>query len=174
MKTDIFPTNSKKMLHFAPELCLEKKFRKLLGNRYITADLYDPAADLTMDITDIQLSDDSFDIVYCSHVLEHISDDIKAMQEIRRILKTNGCAIIAVPIKGTKTIEDKLVTDPKQREILYGQENHVRYYGLDIVNKLKESGFHVDAIYPNSFLKNDEIEKYSIKNDEILFYCTPS
>ena len=102
----------------------------------------------------------SVSILFIAAILEHISDDIKAMQEMRRVLTTDGCAIIAVPIKGANTIEDKLVTDPKQREILYGQENHVRYYGLDIVNKLKESGFHVDAIYPISFLKNDEIEKY--------------
>jgi len=85
-KMDFFSNQSKKMLHIAPEPCLEVLFKKTIGE-YVSADLYNPNAMVKMDIMDIQYENETFDIIYCSHVLEHVSDDRKAMREFFRVLK---------------------------------------------------------------------------------------
>ncbi len=144
--TDLFDRRSKQMLHVAPEKCFEARFREMIGEGYLTADLLDPAVMVRMDITDIQYPDQSFDVIYCSHVLEHVPDDIKAMREFQRVLKSDGWAILQVPITSEKTIEDPDIADPAQRLALFGQEDHVRRYGPDYVDRLREAGFKVDVI----------------------------
>ena len=124
--TDLFDGRPKKVLHIAPESCLESGLRSRLGQNYITADLFNPKAMVRMDITDIQYPDGYFDVVYCSHVLEHVPDDKKAMREFRRVLKQNGWAILLVPITADKTFEDPSVVDPAERVKLFGQHDHVR------------------------------------------------
>jgi ubiquinone/menaquinone biosynthesis C-methylase UbiE len=78
------------MLHVAPEEALEDKFIQSDNIDYRTGDLYNPRAMEKMDITNIYYPDKSFDVIYCSHVLEHVPDDIKAMSEFNRVLKSNG------------------------------------------------------------------------------------
>ena len=102
--TALFDGTPKKMLCFALESCIEHNFRKVSGLDYVTADLYDPKAMVKMDITNIEYPDESFDLVYCSHVLEHIEDDHKAMSELYRVLKKGGQAIILVPIMVEKNL----------------------------------------------------------------------
>jgi SAM-dependent methyltransferase len=144
--TEFFSTSHLRMLHFAPEICLERRFRQVMGKRYVTADLLDPKVDVRADITNLQFPDASFDAIYCSHVLEHVPDDHAAMQELFRVLDKNGLAIIMVPLRGATTEEDLTITDPEERTRRYGQADHVRYYGMDIVGRLEDVGFEVQSI----------------------------
>jgi len=142
-KTDIFDGKPKTMLHVAPESCFESKFKKRIKGDYLTADLTSPSAMVKMDITDIQYPDQSFDVIYCSHVLEHVPDDKKAIREFFRVLKKDGWAILLVPITSEKTFEDLSIVDPKEQFKAFGQEGHVRAYGPDYVDRLTDAGFTV-------------------------------
>jgi len=172
-KTDFFSNHSKKMLHIAPEPCLEALFKKAIGE-YITADLYNPNVMVKMDITDIQYENESFDIIYCSHVLEHVSDDHKAMREFFRVLKKDGWAILNVPIIRDKTYEDPSITEPEEREKIFGQHDHVRAYGLDYADRLCEAGFSVAIIYAKDLLNESDMEKMGLSNGSAgeIFFCT--
>lgn len=162
-KTDIFLTeNGKKMLHVAPERCLEARFRQALGKGYLTADLFADGVDVKMDICEINYPDNSFDVIYCSHVLEHVPDDRKAMREFQRVLNLKGWAILLVPITVQKTIEDASVSDPNERLRLFGQEDHIRRYGADYQDRLNEAGFEVECILPKNFISPKEIELMAI------------
>ena len=171
-ETDFTTAPPKKALHIAPESIFERKLRPLIGEGYVTADLLDPKADLKMDITDIQFPDKSFDFIYCSHVLEHVPDDRKAMREFCRVLSDDGVAILIVPIYPEKTIEDPSIEDPKERLRLFGQEDHVRKYGPDFEDRLKEAGFKTQAISKKDFLSPEEIKTVGLSYwDGRIFVC---
>jgi ubiquinone/menaquinone biosynthesis C-methylase UbiE len=163
------------MLHFAAEACFESRFRSIIGAGYMTADLMRPA-DMKIDITDIQLPENSFDIVYCSHVLEHVPDDRRAMREICRVLKPNGWAILMVPITAEKTVEDPSITDPHERLRLFGQDDHVRAYGPDFVERLEEAGFDVTVTRADDFLSSEEIDRIGVRDAMTgeVYLCTKS
>ena len=114
-RTDLLTNPPKKALHIAPEQSLERKLRPLFGDGYLTADLLEPNVDMKMDIMDIPFPDGTFDFIYCSHVLEHVPDDRKAMREFYRLLTPNGIAVLPVPIAVEVTDEDPSITDPKER-----------------------------------------------------------
>ena len=150
-KTDLLERRRRKMLHIAPERQISRLLRRLKHVDYLSADLSDYAM-VTMDITDIQYADNSFDIIYCSHVLEHVPQDTVALAELHRVLKPGGWAILQVPIEGyfdlpviETTLEDPTVTEPQQREQLYGQYDHVRRYGRDYKDRLIAAGFSVNV-----------------------------
>jgi predicted SAM-dependent methyltransferase len=175
-KTDLLSDTSyklgrKKFLDIAPERCIEARLRRTLGAGYITADLYADNVDVKMDITDIHYPDESFDAIYCSHVLEHVSDDRKAMREFRRVLKIGGWAVIMVPIIVENSMEDPAVTDPQERLRLYGQEDHVRAYGPDFKERLESAGFTVEIVTPSDILTKKEMEKMQVVSGggELLF-----
>jgi SAM-dependent methyltransferase len=115
------------ILHFAPEACAELIVRDC--KTYKSADLYQKGVDLKTDITAINQPDESYDVVICSNVLEHIPDDAKALREIRRVLKPGGTTILMVPICDgcDHTYEDPNITDPKDQVLHFGQWDHVRY-----------------------------------------------
>ena len=144
--TDLFDGQSKKMLHVAPEPCFEKQLKRDLGRDYLTADLFNPRAMVTMDICNINYPDNSFDSIYCSHVLEHVADDKQAIREFFRVLKTNCWAILNVPIMSKATFEDPSIIDPEARLEAFGQSDHVRRYGLDYADRLRDAGFTVQVI----------------------------
>ena len=171
--TDLFDGKPKKVLHVAPELCFESRFRQRLGDSYITADLFNPRAMVSMDITDIQYPDESFDVIYCSHVLEHVHDDKKAMREFCRVLKKTGWAILLVPITSDVTFEDPTITDPQERLKAFGQEDHVRRYGPDYVSRLEEAGFNVQMTTIAELAHEQDIIKMGLTaaSGEIYF-CT--
>jgi SAM-dependent methyltransferase len=125
-----------KVLHFAPEEVFERALRASPNLDYITADLNGTAM-VRVDITAIPFEDNTFDVILCSHVLEHIPDDHKAMSELYRVLKPGGGAILLVPmdIDRATTFEDSSVVDPNERKRLFGQEDHVRIYGRDYRNR---------------------------------------
>jgi SAM-dependent methyltransferase len=149
---------NQKLLHVAPEACLRSKLQYYVGDGYLTADLFAKNVDVKMDITDIKFSDGHFDAIYCSHVLEHILDDRKAIREFYRVLKPGGWAILLVPIIAEKTFEDASIQTPEARLEAFGQEDHVRNYGPDYIERLLEVGFLVDTFSPIDISSAAEIE----------------
>ena len=173
-KTEFFQCRSgTRMLHIAPESCFEARFRQQIGPGYLTADLMEPA-DVRMDITDIQYPNDSFDIIYCSHVLEHVPDDRKAMREFHRVLKSDGWAVFMVPITIDQTVEDPSITDPRERLRSFGQHDQCARYGRDFVDRLKEAGFHVNVTAARDFLSDDEVVRIAVRNALTgeVFHCS--
>lgn len=144
-RTNLFSPVPKTMLHVAPESCLAERFQAHLGDGYLSADLCDDRAMVRMDVTDIHYPDESFDVVYCSHVLEHVDDDRRAIRELYRVLRPGGWAILLVPVTGEETFEDPEITDPRDRLEAFGQEDHVRRYGPDVVDRFREAGFTVQV-----------------------------
>jgi SAM-dependent methyltransferase len=111
--------------------------------------------------------------VYCSHVLEHVEDDRRAMAELFRILRPGGWAFLSVPIHGARTIEDPAIALPADRLRAFGQEDHVRIYGNDgaFERRLEHVGFNVRAEAYGATLSTDEQSRYGIDPAEYLFYC---
>jgi SAM-dependent methyltransferase len=172
-KTNLFDGTPKRMLHVAPEAAFEARFRALVGDGYLTADLDASAADVQMDICDIRYPDESFDIVYCSHVLEHVPDDRLAMREFRRVLKRDGWAVLDVPITATHTIEDPSITDPEERTRRFGQPDHVRSYGPDYPDRLREVGFHVDVRNVSDVVAEADVGRFGLARlQPQVFHCT--
>jgi len=164
-----FFTSEKKVLHMAPEQCFLKRFKKL-NHDYTTADLYSPIADVKADITNLPFENDSFDIIFCNHVLEHIPNDTKAMQELYRVLKKGGMGIFQIPqdINRATTFEDDSITDPKERARIFGQYDHVRIYGRDYFDKLKSIGFKVKQVDYTKDISAELVDKYRLMKGEIL------
>ena len=171
-ETDFF-TAPKRVLHFAPEQAFYKRFRKQKNLEYITTDLESPLADVKADICNLPFKDNEFDVILCNHVLEHIPDDTKAMQELFRILKKGGMAILQIPqdLSREKTFEDHSITDKKERAIIFGQYDHVRIYGRDYFEKLRSVGFEViEEDYTNK-IAPEFVEKYRLAKGEIIPVC---
>lgn len=160
-----------RVLHIAPERCFLKTFEKMWGKNYITADLNAKNVKMEMDITKVQIKDETFDFILCNHVLEHIEDDKRALSELFRLLKKGGKVVVTVPISGEKTFEDFKIKDPKERLKYFGQKDHVRKYGLDIVKKLAKVGFEVKIITPIDIMNKSGIKKYAINPKERVFFC---
>lgn len=158
----------KRILHFAPEKALSGFFKDGAGE-YVTADLfkdnadlYRDSVDLVLDISDMKnVAEGSFDLVIACDVLEHVSDDVSALQEIRRILSMQGWAILTVPQKDDQPTkyEDSNITTPAGRKQAFGQEDHLRIYGGDFGLFLETNGFNVKVVDNHSF--DDElVEKH--------------
>ncbi|WP_040278416.1 class I SAM-dependent methyltransferase [Psychroserpens damuponensis] len=163
-------TERKKVLHFAPEQCFLKRFRTLNHIEYTTTDLLSPIADVKADICNLPFEDNSYDIILCNHVLEHIPDDTKAMQELYRVMKPGGVGVFQIPqdLSRAETFEDDSITDQKERARIFGQYDHVRVYGRDYFDKLRSMGFKVDEVDYTSKLSEENIKKYCLAKGEIL------
>jgi SAM-dependent methyltransferase len=160
---------NKTMLHVAAEAMLEPKFRKIVGKNYLTAD-YMERADVKMDITDIKYPDNRFDAIICNHVLEHVEDDVKAMKEMRRVLKKNGWAIYLVPIADMPTTyEDKKITSKKGRLEAFGQDDHARKYGRDFIDRLESAGYAIYVYKAKDIATRREIKRMSLQEDSKLW-----
>ncbi|MFK2820509.1 methyltransferase domain-containing protein [Flavobacteriaceae sp. LMIT009] len=168
-ETDFF-TAPKKVLHFAPEQAFYKLFRNLSNLDYTTTDLESPLANVKADICDLPFNDNEFDVILCNHVLEHIPDDTKAMQELHRILKPGGIGIFQIPqdLDRETTFEDDSITDKKERAKIFGQYDHVRIYGRDYFDKLRSIGFRVDEVDYTTQLTDVQIDKYRLAKGEII------
>ncbi len=162
-----------KVLHFAPESALMNQFKKLKNISYDTIDLNSPIADIKADICDLPFLDNSYDLILCNHVLEHIVDDNKAIRELYRVLKKNGIGIFQVPIDYNRdtTFEDFSVTNKKDRNKLFGQYDHVRIYGLDFFDRLQKAGFSVEKCEYTSKLSKEDIIKFCLPKKEIIPIC---
>ncbi|WP_104735596.1 class I SAM-dependent methyltransferase [Hanstruepera ponticola] len=165
-----FFTKNLKVLHFAPEQAFYKRFRNLKNLDYTTTDLNSPLADVKADICNLPFNDKSFDVILCNHVLEHIPDDTKAMQELFRVMKPDGWGIFQIPqdLNREKTFEDNSITDKKERAKIFGQYDHVRIYGRDYFDKLRSIGFQVDEIDYTNNLPTEDIDRYCLAKGEII------
>lgn len=160
------------VLHIAPEACFIKRFEKIHGQNYITADIESPLAKVKMDIHQIPFEQNTFDVVLCNHVLEHVTDDIKAMNEIYRVLRPGGFAILQVPFFNPvpeKTFEDETITDKREREKIFGQDDHVRKYGTDYPERIRQSGLTPrEDLYVDK-LQESAREKYGLVKGEVIY-----
>ena len=167
-ETDFF-TSKKKVLHMAPEQCFLARFKKL-NHEYITADLDSPIADVKADIVNLPFNDNSFDVIFCNHVLEHVQDDTKAMKELFRVMKKGGMGIFQVPqdLNRDVTFEDNSITDPKERAKIFGQYDHVRVYGRDYFDKLRSIGFNVEEVNYSQKISSELLSRYRLMEGELL------
>jgi SAM-dependent methyltransferase len=157
-----------KLLHFAPEPSLEAGTRKQV-REYVTADLVPDGVDLQLDIEKMELADGSFDMVIANHVLEHV-DDQAALAEIARILRAGGQLLVSVPIimGMDSTYENPSINSDEERHFYYGQNNHLRLYGRDLVKRIEESGFAVEILTADI----PTCRRFSINAGEPYFLCT--
>jgi SAM-dependent methyltransferase len=160
------------VLHFAPEWGTQRDLRAHPRvQRYVTADLGARGVDVRCDITHLDFPSQTFDIVLCSHVLEHVPNDRQAIRELHRVLRPGGVAYIQVPYNSnTYSDEDPTVTSPKEREKRFGQFDHVRLYGLDLADRLREPGFQVEELRPVRTLPEQDIVRWGLWDDSI-FRC---
>jgi len=152
-----------------------KKFEKMPNLDYVTADLESPLAKVKMDIHEVPFGDNTFDVIFCNHVMEHVQDDIKAMSELRRVMKPTGWAVVQVPFfypLKEETFEDSAITGSRDREKAFGQDDHVRMYGRDYPERLREAGFTVREDNFVQSLSAKDIERFVLPPEEVIFYCT--
>lgn len=172
-ETDLFSgSEPKRMLHVAPEPVLRDRLVGRPTIDYLSADLEPGVADVQMDITAIDFPDDSFDVIYCSHVLEHVPDDALAMRELRRVLRPTGWAILQVPILLAVTDEDPSITDPEERLRRFAQRDHVRAYGPDYADRLRAAGFEVRLDRYAERLGPEVARRHGLIAQEIVHFCT--
>ena len=166
------------VLHVAPDLGLFLWMKDLPGVDYLGTDLdnarYHHIPDFrAADLTDTPFETDRFDIVICSHVLEHIPDDAAAMAELFRITKPGGVTLALTPlaIDGGATDEDPSITDTAERERRFGQWDHVRLYGReDFAARLGRAGFDV-TLYDAYGVDPDAAAAHRINPKELLPVC---
>ncbi len=172
-KTNFFKENLK-VLHVAPEYCFIDRFEQMKNLDYITADIESPLAKIKMDIHQVPFADNTFDVAICNHVMEHVDDDIKAMSELHRVLKPGGWAIIQSPQDFTRatTLEDPTITDPRERERIFWQNDHVRLFGRDYGQRLQKGGFSViEDRFVMDELTPAEVKRYALPQNEIIYFC---
>ena len=173
LRKDAETSSALKVLHFAPEQEFYKRFKKQTNIDYTTTDLFSPLADIKADICNLPFEDNTYDILFCNHVLEHIPDDTKAMQELYRVLKPGGMGIFQIPqdLSRATTFSDNTIIDQKERAKIFGQYDHVRVYGRDYFDKLRSIGFKViEEDYTNK-ISSELVEKYCLAKGEIIPIC---
>lgn len=163
----------RRLLHIAPERCLEPRLREQLGRAYVTGDLLRSDVDWRLSVEALPFDDQSFDAIICNHVLEHVSDDRRALAELRRVLAPGGWALLQVPLDPAlaRTLEDPSVTSPRERRRRFGQRDHVRSYGRDYAERLREAGFGLELIEVHARHDLDEIRRYGLDPREVLHVC---
>lgn len=168
-ETDLL-SRPQSVLHVAPEQCFYARFRESEHLTYTTTDLLSPLADVKADICDLPFATNSYDFILCNHVLEHIPDDYKAMQELYRVLKPGGTAILQIPLENNRafTFEDDSITDRVERARIFGQYDHVRVYGMDYFERLKSVGFIVNPVDYTTQLTAVEVDTYRLAPGELI------
>ena len=161
------------VLHIAPEQCFLQRFKAQPNLQVLTADIESPLADMHFDLHQIPLEDNRFDVIFCNHVLEHVTDDVQCLRELYRVMKPGGWGIFQVPwVPGIQvTDEDPSITDPAERERRFLQYDHVRLYGEDYPDRLAAAGFTVEKVELYKTLPQAEVERYRLPSDEPLYVC---
>jgi SAM-dependent methyltransferase len=162
-----------RLLEIAPVWAFARRFRGMSGISYTGIDLRAAGPHVTVvgGVADLPLDDESMDEVLCIHVLEHVRPDRQAMAELYRVLAPGGWALISVPLRlDQPTYEDVTVTDPSDRLRLFGEEDHVRFYGLDLRDRLEDAGFAVECDRADD-LPEDDCRRFGLRRDEHLFLC---
>lgn len=171
-KTDVF-TRKISMLHIAPERSLGNIFRKQANIDYISADLLSPWAMVHFDAHAIPYRDNTFDVVIANHILEHVQDDIRVMAEMYRVMKPGGFGVFQVPLDESlaATRQDPFLRDEVEQNRLFGQKDHVRYYGIDYLKRLESVGFKVENIHLGDVLPDIDFERYGVYPGESIPVC---
>lgn len=166
----------KNVLHVAPEYVLAKQFLNRSGIRYTSCDYAVGFAEVQADLMNLPFKKNEFDFVLCCHVLEHVDDDKKAMAELFRVIQPSGILIAMVPFNKTRaeTYEDATITSPVERLKHFGQEDHVREYGLDFVTRLESAGFKVETIEASDVIPISEWDKNGLMDEQIFVCRVPS
>jgi SAM-dependent methyltransferase len=169
-RTDLLEA-PKRVLHVAPEACLRRLLEGMANISYLSADYDSSVAMERMDVMDIRHAEESFDVIICNHVLEHVADDRRAMREIFRVLRRGGWALLQVPLDGARedTFEDHAITDPRERQRVFGQYDHVRIYGRDYPQRLVEAGFEVSADEFATSLPTTTLEEFGLDAEETIY-----
>jgi predicted SAM-dependent methyltransferase len=174
-RPQLLPSGTK-LLHVAPERNLSSWLRSKAHLNYVTADFSMGGVDVTIDLTKIPFPNSTFNAIICNHVLEHIPNDRTAMAELFRVLKPDGWAMLQVPIslRLAATYEDFSIIDPTDRERAFGQNDHVRIYAMDYVDRLKQAGFTVDLFdwRPNKGDYGGENNKFGLIDREVVFFAS--
>ena len=161
-----------KLLHVAPEVCLMRHLRKAYKGHevdYVTADLESPLADIHFDIQQIPLADNSFDVIFCNHIMEHVEDDLRAMRELYRVMSHGGWGVVLSPVELSRqnTFEDDTITDEAERTRIFGQYDHRRVYGRDYADRLRSVGFEVEDLdYAATFTEEDR-QRFALPVDHL-------
>ena len=161
-----------KLLHVAPEVCLMRHLRKAYKGHevdYVTADLESPLADIHFDIQQIPLADNSFDVIFCNHIMEHVEDDLRAMRELYRVMRRGGWGVVLSPVELERehTFEDDSITDEAERTRIFGQYDHRRVYGRDYADRLRSVGFEVEDLdYAATFTDADR-QRFALPADHL-------
>ena len=158
------------MLHFAPEHHLSKRLRRAAGH-YVSADLDADKADLACDLETLPFADAEWDLIICSHVLEHVAEDRRALSEMRRVLAPGGTALLLVPIDDSRetTYEDSALTTPEERSQAFWQHDHVRLYGTDFAERVADAGFSVEQLSALELLGDDRVARFGLIAGERVF-----
>jgi hypothetical protein len=170
-ETDLLTRPDATLLHLAPEPSLVQQLRRTLGTRHVSADLHNPEVRIRLDVQHMPLADASYDAIYCSHVLEHVEDDLRALGEFYRVLRPGGVALVQVPIIRDLTFRDPAITTRKGRLDAYGQVDHEIAYGRDFPDRVRGCGFDVRTLAAASYLAEEERRRADIAPDECLFLC---
>lgn len=170
LETRFRPTD--RVLDFSPSRCLYRAMKKKRGIEYVSSDWAGEFfADKKHDLTAIAEPDDSFDLIICYHVLEHIDDDRQAMRELYRVLKPGGQLLVQTPFKPGGIFEDPSITTPEGRLQHFGQEDHVRVYSVaGLRQRLERTGFNVEVL---AFASENDLQTayFGLKTDEIVLAC---
>lgn len=176
-KAALFPPRPK-VLHVGPGDIpyLVSKMKDLWGAEYVTSGLDQDWVMVKTDATSMAFADEVFDLVYCSHVLEHVEEDWRAMREVRRVLRVGGHAIFQVPITAATTVEDPAVDGHQERLEAFGDPGHVRRYGPDFAVRLRAEGFLVETYHVEDVVEEAEVSRLGLalaaeRHQEVLFFC---
>ncbi|MEX0921952.1 MAG: class I SAM-dependent methyltransferase [Rhodovibrionaceae bacterium] len=160
-----------RVLHTAPEPCLEALLRPLPNLRYRSVDLFNPGADIQADLAELPLPDASFDAVLSCHTLEHVIRDRAAMGELSRVLRPGGWAVIMAPFdpKIPDVLEDPAEDTPAKRMAAYGHPYHYRIYGQGLIARLAAAGLQAEVVASRDFLSPHRRRRFRINRNYLLF-----
>ena len=151
-----------RILELAPKQCFTRLCHAR-GYRYVSSDLSSPTALVRGDLRKMPFASNSFDVIVCFHVMEHIHEDAPSFAEISRMLSPTGVGIICVPLRGETTQEGAPEAD---WERLYGQNDHVRYYGMDIEQRMERAGLSVRRVDALQYFTATELDRYALRGDD--------
>jgi SAM-dependent methyltransferase len=169
------PKRRYRLVEFAPSMMLRKKLSRHPAFEYRSADLFRRNVDDNIDITDMAYPDGHVDVFLCSHILEHVPDDRKAMQELHRVLSRDGFGIVMVPlINGHDRTDEDPALSRDERHLRYGDHDHVRQYGIrDFQSRLEAAGFQIDLL-DKEYFTPEAFRKAGIADDSVLYVVRKS